>query len=761
MLLRRETAVKRLMKGLAVTAGAAALAAGTGGAASAAVQVSQSGWQWGNPTPQGNTIRAMDFTAGRGYAIGDDGTALRTDDGGTTWTGLSTGTSQDLTRVQAVTPDVVVVLGGGGCVVRRSDDGGRTFRKVYVLAETDCPDKVSAVTFVTPQVGYLFQRNGDVLRTSDGGQTFSRVTAVPGTASSAGGGAAVPGDAVFATPDAGLVFLNGTNVAYRTTDGGASWQPAAIGVPGTVERVRAITPTTYYAFGPDTLLQSVDGGATWARRGAGNGNHITGINCATAELCLMSTAAGDKLLRSENGGGTADVITASTQALFAAGFASPTRAVAAGAGGATVVSDDSGRNYVGIGGDIAGSFPFGLRPGPGPDIALALGARGQIARTVDGGITWRAINVATSADMQDTSFATRDAGYALDVRGGLFRTSNGGLSWQPIDPGTTSAPRAVITSGDAVLLAGPRGVRRARDGGAFDLVASRAARRADVNRFDRAGSTVFAFGQTTIIRSADRGRTWTSLRGPGRRTGKRKRFSAYRLRDLEMTSASSGYALERSGRVWRTRDGGRSWTMLPGVGTSTGVALAFGSAGSGYLTLGGYPADTGASYVLRTSDGGATWRPQRIATGTFPGTEGVISPSATKAYALTSTPAAGASVFRSLFATSTGGDAGTPSKLTVASDRRTVTRKQLKRADGRLSVTGALAGAQGGEPIVVSSRPAGGERWSEQVVTAGANGGRYTATFRVTGTTEVVARWAGDSGRQGAGSSVLTIRVKK
>src|SRR3954467_4129556 len=93
--------------------------------AGASVQVSQSGWQWGNPTPQGNTIRAMDFVAGRGYAIGDDGTALRTDDGGLTWSGLATGTSQDLTRVQAVTPDVVIVLGGGGCVVRRSDDGGK------------------------------------------------------------------------------------------------------------------------------------------------------------------------------------------------------------------------------------------------------------------------------------------------------------------------------------------------------------------------------------------------------------------------------------------------------------------------------------------------------------------------------------------------------------------------------------------------------------------------------------------------------------
>ena len=150
--------------------------------AEASVQVSQSGWQWGNPTPQGNTIRAMDFVAGRGYAIGDDGTALRTDDGGATWTGLATGTSQDLTRVQAVTPDVVIVLGGNGCVVRRSDDGGKTFRKMFVLAEVGCPDRVAASYFVTPQVGYLLLQDGNVLRTTDSGETFGRGTAIPTTA---------------------------------------------------------------------------------------------------------------------------------------------------------------------------------------------------------------------------------------------------------------------------------------------------------------------------------------------------------------------------------------------------------------------------------------------------------------------------------------------------------------------------------------------------------------------------------------------------
>jgi photosystem II stability/assembly factor-like uncharacterized protein len=744
------------MKSRAFLGGLAALslAAACPHAAGAAVQVSQSGWQWGNPTPQGNTIRAMDFIAGRGYAIGDDGTALRTDDGGATWTGLATGTSQDLTRLQAVTPDVLVILGGDGCVVRRSDDGGGTFRKLFVLAETSCPDRVAASFFVTPQVGYLLLRDGNVLRTTDGGQTFGRGTAIPGTPASSAGGQGIPADAIFTTPDAGIVFLNGTNTAFRTTDAGASWTPVPAVDPGSVTRMRAVSPTAFYAFGPDTLLRSSDGGQSWQKRPGSAGNTITGIGCATDDVCLLSTDKGDKLLRTEDGGTSTGPITASTAPIYAAGFANVNRAVAAGAGGATVISEDSGSNYVPIGGDIAGSFQFGLRLGPAPEIALALGARGQLARTTDNGVTWKAINVATSSDMQDTSFTTADAGYALDQRGGLFRTANGGASWQPIEPGTTSAPKAVITAGDVVLLAGPRGVRRASGGGEFTLVSARAARRASVDQFDRGGSAIFAYGPTTIVRTTNRGRSWTQVKGPSRRQG--RRTVPLRLRDVDMTSSNGGYALDTSGRAWRTSNGGRKWSELPAIGTDSGLALSFGSATSGYLTLGGYPADNGVAYVLRTTDGGRHWRPQRIASGRFPGTEGVISPSGTRAYALTSTPAAGNGIVRSLFTTGSGGDAGSASTLSLTTNTRRVSRRVR-----RITVQGALRGAQGGEPIVVSARRGGSTTWREQVVTAGANGGRFTATFNVSGPAEFVARWAGDSGRQGAGSTVLRVTVRR
>ena len=98
------------------TALAAALAAAalTAVPASANVQVGSSGWQWGNPLPQGNTVRAMSFAGATGYAAGDFGTLLKTTDGGNQWSGLPVGTFQGLSVVQAL--DANTVFAGGGCV---------------------------------------------------------------------------------------------------------------------------------------------------------------------------------------------------------------------------------------------------------------------------------------------------------------------------------------------------------------------------------------------------------------------------------------------------------------------------------------------------------------------------------------------------------------------------------------------------------------------------------------------------------------------
>ena len=265
----------------------------------------------------------MDFIAGPGYAIGDDGTALRTDDGGASWTGLATGTSQDLSRLQAVTPDVVVVLGGDGCVVRRSDDGGATFHKMFVLAETNCPDRVAASpTSSRPQVGYLLLRDGNVLRTTDGGQTFGRGTAVPGTPASAARRPGHPrrrdlhhdrrrhrlpqrhqhgvqddrrGRLLDARP--------GDRPRQRHAHAARSARPRS--TPSA--RTRCCAPS--------------DGGVTWQKRAGQRRQHDHRHRLRDRRRLPALHRQGDKLLRTEDGGATSTPITASTAPIYAAGFA--------------------------------------------------------------------------------------------------------------------------------------------------------------------------------------------------------------------------------------------------------------------------------------------------------------------------------------------------------------------------------------------------------------------------------------------------------
>ncbi len=53
--------------------------------AGAALSTNHSGWLWGAPEPQGNNLFALELQDATGYAAGEFGTLVRTNDGGGTW----------------------------------------------------------------------------------------------------------------------------------------------------------------------------------------------------------------------------------------------------------------------------------------------------------------------------------------------------------------------------------------------------------------------------------------------------------------------------------------------------------------------------------------------------------------------------------------------------------------------------------------------------------------------------------------------------
>jgi photosystem II stability/assembly factor-like uncharacterized protein len=743
---------KRLLQrcGVAVVAMVAVFAT----ASAASVRVPLSGWNWGNPAPQGNSLSAVAFTGGRGYAVGTAGTALRSDDGGLTWAGLATGTAGDLSKLQIIDPDTVTVLGGGGCVLRRTDDGGKTFHKLFIVAEVGCPDRVQSFNFVNKTTGYLLLADGSVLRTTDAGDSFAKQTAIPGTAASATPGGALAKDILTTGPDSAIAFVSPagpTSVAYSTTDDGVSWKPLTIPT-GSVDKLYRFDATTIYAVGAGTLLRSTDNGATFTKQVFGAGLTLTSIGCADPNLCLITTSKGE-LDRTTDGGATATTITASSVPLAGASFASVARAVAVGAAGQTVISDDGGINYHAIGGDIGGAFSI-VRRGPVPTTAFAPGAKGQIAITVDSGVSWKVANVSTSADIVDTSWSDTKVGYALDIRGGLFRTLNGGLTWQTLSAGAGGAANAVIAAPGSsnVLLFGPKGIKRSTGGGEFNDVSGKIVSKTKITNADLGGSAIFAWaaGGKTVLVSTDKGQTFKVVKLPSKKT---------KVRSLSFTGRQSGFIVDTVGRIWGTKNGGKSWTQSLSAGTSDVTGISFGSGSSGYISVDSFGADTVNGYVLRTGDGGKSWRPQAISPGTV-GAGGVVASDASHGFALLK-PRGAALPSRQLFFTGTGGDAGAASPLKLKAKPSKFTKRTLKSTKGKVTISGTLAGAIGGEQITVSARAVNGVDWTSKTVTAGANGGSFSATFNIKNPAVFVAQWAGDSGRNGAGTSPLLVKVTK
>ncbi|HVS28730.1 MAG TPA: YCF48-related protein [Solirubrobacteraceae bacterium] len=697
------------------------------------VSVGHSGWGWSNPLPQGQTLRSLVFMGARGYAAGDFGTVLRTDDGGLTWTGLATGVTSDLAKISLISSDSAVIA--GGCTARRTDDAGATFNRLpFSNTDVGCAAKLVSESFVGP-AGFLLLEDGSVLHTMDGGATFAASTAVPGTAKA--GGSVIAKDVTFTDPNTGFAVTS-TGQIFRTTDAAGSWTLVTTASKA-LNRIIFTSATTAYAVGDaSTVLKSADAGVTWTPMAITAGlpvRNLVSIGCANSLVCLVANDTGAGLFRTTDGGVTWTFVVPSDQPIFGVAFSTLGRAVAVGGLGNTVVSDDSGATWRPAARRIAARFT--RLSATSSTLVFAYGRQGSLARSVDGGETYVSLAVPTSADVLGGSFPTDQVGFALDSSGVLLRTDNGGASWQNLNTGTTSKVNDVWAADpNTILLATDGGLLKSSNGGSEFSPLGKAVK-GGLDRLQATGGTVVASGSRAILVSDNGGATFKSIKAPNK-SG---------LQSVDFVSGSLAYAVDGRDHVYRTANGGRVWKEQLAIANDGVRKVSFSSATDGYALPLEFGGDTSGGTLLHTADGGAHWAPELISSSQ-----------------LVDVAAAGGTDFAlandknidggaNLFSTATGGAQGTPTTLTITAKPRTIHRKT------KVTISGTLSPANGKEQVVVSNTFAKGGNWANQTVTVASNG-TFTASATIKKTSVFVAQWSGDSGRSGAGSSVLTVRKK-
>ena len=315
-------------------------------------------------------------------------------------------------------------------------------------------NKQDAIAFVSPDIGWYGNGLGRIYKTTDGGRTWREIWRRPGTyvrtlefIDARTGFMGNVGPGYF--PD-----VSDSNPLYVTHDGGVSWRPVALTAGrrtgSKVAGVCAIDVLREHGVviairaggrvgGPAALMESFDGGRNWTSRDMSSlTGMILDIKFVTRNVGFIAgaTAADERrshaqVLKTSDGGRTWRTVYRSQRPMENTWkLAFPTTAT----GYVTVLSYD-------------------------PDPA---NVRRYVAKTTDGGETWREVLVAKDKALIEYGVAFMDArrGWVGGDPTG-YETSDGGATWAPVHMGVAvNKIRILPTATGARLFSVGRDVRR-------------------------------------------------------------------------------------------------------------------------------------------------------------------------------------------------------------------------------------------------------------------------------------------------------------
>lgn len=211
-----------------------------------------------------NNLLSIDFAdVSVGYACGDAGTIVKTNNGGTTWTPLSSGTADNLWDIKVLpgSSGQKIIVVGDNNTVRKSVNGGASWTALSIpFAPGSFVFGIHAIDTLNFYLcgGDFTTFSGAVLKTSNGGSSWTP-TAIPTSI--------FLDKIMFANSNYG--YTVGTNTSFsdgsihRTINGGTSWSLVKASV-GIITNLWCISQDTVIAVGlAGQIWRTTNAGNTW------------------------------------------------------------------------------------------------------------------------------------------------------------------------------------------------------------------------------------------------------------------------------------------------------------------------------------------------------------------------------------------------------------------------------------------------------------------------------------------------------------------
>lgn len=241
---------------------------------------------------------------------------------------------------------------------------------------------------------------------------------------------------------------------------------------------------------------------------------------------------------------------------------------------------------------------------------------GFVAYTEDGGSSWdfRPVDDPTTAyfdatNVHDLAFADRETGIVTNRT--IEYTTDGGRTWMHLHVGSETLTNSVLEvrlrpNSQVGWAGGPNGaIARTEDGGRTWTFFDTGHPDERFGSISFAGKAVWLSAGTLLVSSRDEGRTWTEHPLPlVKEAEAAKQAGAVRLGVVAFANAECGWAAGDLRRIVRTCDGGKTWRRQTVPSGAVHDAITDLDALNRQRAL----AVTSHGSVLRTDDGGETWR---------------------------------------------------------------------------------------------------------------------------------------------------------
>ena len=225
---------------------------------------------------------------------------------------------------------------------------------------------------------------------------------------------------------------------------------------------------------------------------------------------------------------------------------------------------------------------------------VAVGEHGVIVISEDKGVSWHQAASPVSVTLTSVHFVSSTEGFITGQFGVVLRTQNSGQTWTRVLDGITAAHLAVTAAAQMVAAAPQDPTALAALAEAHRLVAQGPDKPFFDSYFSDAQNGFVIGAYNLIYRTADGGRSWTAWMS---HTGNTKRFHLYAI------AADGGdiYIAGEQGLVLRSIDGGQSFQQLstPYAGSFFSVATA----PSGEVVIAGLEGN-----AFRSVDQGVSWQ---------------------------------------------------------------------------------------------------------------------------------------------------------